>query len=135
MKPEPLNGTSVSKIKHRLVLPIQTRGSLGKSTEAIIRAEWMRQHGIPWKGYDLDVYNPTLHSTYPEEATLVEPSREPVADIIKILRKVNQTAVTVIDPQAHMNKTILSAIHSRRGPHGGCRAANGKGGADCLRSN
>jgi hypothetical protein len=110
MKPEPQNGTSVSKIKHRLVLPIQTRGSLGKSTEAIIRAEWMRQHGIPWKGYDLDVYNRTLHSTYPEEATLVEPSREPVADIIKILRKVNQIAVTVIDPQAHMNKTILSAI-------------------------
>jgi len=92
------------------VLPIQTRGSLGKSTEAIIRAEWMRQHNVPWKGYDLDVYNRTLSETYPEEVVLVEPSREPVGDIIKILRKVNQIAVTVIDPQAHMNRTILSAI-------------------------
>jgi hypothetical protein len=110
MKSDNPNGTSISKIKHRLVLPIQTRGSLGKSTEAIIRAEWMRQHRIPWKGYDLDVYNRTLSETYPDEATLVEPSREPVSDIIKILRKVNQVAVTVIDPQAHMNKTILSAI-------------------------
>ena len=110
MKSENPNGTSVPPIKHRLVLPIQTRGSLGKSTEAIIRAEWMRQHGIPWKGYDLDVYNRTLSDTYPEEVTLVEPGREPVADIIKILRKVTQIAVTVIDPQAHMNKTILSAI-------------------------
>jgi hypothetical protein len=110
MKSDNPNGTSISKIKHRLVLPIQTRGSLGKSTEAIIRAEWMRQHRIPWKGYDLDVYNRTLSETYPDEVTLVEPSREPVSDIIKILRKVNQVAVTVIDPQAHMNKTILSAI-------------------------
>jgi hypothetical protein len=109
MKPENSNGTS-QKIKHRLVLPIQTRGSLGKSTEAIIRAEWMRQNDVPWKGYDLDVYNRTLSITYPDEVTLVEPSREPVGDIIKILRKVNQIAVTVIDPQAHMNKTILSAI-------------------------
>lgn len=83
MKTENQNGTSTQKIKHRLVLPIQTRGSLGKSTEAIVRAEWMRQNSVPWKGYDLDVYNRTLSETYPEEVTLVEPSREPVADIIK----------------------------------------------------
>jgi len=110
MKSENQNGTSVRQIKHRLVLPIQTRGSLGKSLEAILRGEWMRQYGIPWKGYDLDVYNHTLSDTYPDEVTLVQPSREPVADIIKIMRKVNQVAVTVIDPQAHMNKIILSAI-------------------------
>jgi hypothetical protein len=70
----------------------------------------MRQNGISWKGYDLDVYNHTLSDTYPAEVTLVQPSREPVADIIKIMRKVNQVAVTVIDPQAHMNKIILSAV-------------------------
>jgi hypothetical protein len=110
MKSEHQNGTSVHQIKHRLVLPIQTRGSLGKSLEAILRGEWMRQYGIPWKGYDLDVYNHTLSDTYPEEVILVQPSREPVANIIKIMRKVNQVAVTVIDPQAHMNKIILSAI-------------------------
>jgi len=110
MKSENQNGTSVRRIKHRLVLPIQTRGSLGKSLEAILRGEWMRQYGIPWKGYDLDVYNHTLSDTYPDEVTLVQPSREPVADIIKIMRRVNQVAVTVIDPQAHMNKIILSAI-------------------------
>jgi hypothetical protein len=110
MKSENQNGISVRQIKHRLVLPIQTRGSLGKSLEAILRGEWMRQYGIPWKGYDLDVYNHTLSDTYPDEVTLVQPSREPVADIIKIMRKVNQVSVTVIDPQAHMNKIILSAI-------------------------
>jgi hypothetical protein len=110
MKSENPNGTSVSKIKHRLALTIQTRGHLGKSLVAIMAGEWMRQHGIPWKGYDLDVYNHTLSDTYPEEVILVEPSREPEADIIKILRKITHTGVTVIDPQAHMNKTILSAL-------------------------
>jgi hypothetical protein len=100
----------MSKIKHRLVLPIQTRGSLGKSTEAIIRAEWMRQNNVPWKGYDLDVYNRTLSETYPDEVTLVEPSREPVSDIIKILRKVNQIAQIDFPKfavQAHVRATVL----------------------------
>ena len=95
MKSENQNGTSVRQIKHRLVLPIQTRGSLGKSLEAILRGEWMRQYGIPWKGYDLDVYNHTLSDTYPDEVTLVQPSREPVADIIKIMRKVSQVKTPI----------------------------------------
>jgi len=48
--------------------------------------------GVPWKAYDLDVYNHTLSDTYPEEVTLVQPSRGGRADIIKIMRKVNQVA-------------------------------------------
>lgn len=110
MKLENPNTTSASEIKHRAVVPIQTRGGLGKSTVAISQCAWMDQHGIPWKGYDLDVFNRTLSSTYPDAVTQIEPSREPEADIIKILRKVTQIPVSVIDPQAHMNKTILSAM-------------------------
>jgi len=70
----------------------------------------MDQHGVPWRGYDLDVFNRTLSDTYPDAVTPIEPSREPEADIIKILRKVTQVPVSVVDPQAHMNKTILSAM-------------------------
>ena len=110
MNPENPNGTSTPKIKHRLVLPIQTRGGLGKSTVAISQCAWMDQHDVPWKGYDLDVFNRTLSGTYPDAVTQIEPSREPEADIIKILRKVTQISVSVIDPQAHMNKIILSAM-------------------------
>jgi hypothetical protein len=110
MKSENQNGTSTPKIKHRLILPIEGRGNIGKSTEAVLRAEWLRQNDVPWKGYDLDSANRTLSAVYPTEVSMIEPSREPVADVIKILRKVPQTAVTIVDPQAHMNKTILSAI-------------------------
>ncbi|HEY0256211.1 MAG TPA: hypothetical protein VGC39_02120, partial [Candidatus Methylacidiphilales bacterium] len=111
MKQKDQNGTSTS-IKHRLVVHIQPKGNLGKSTEAILRGEWMRQYEIPWKGYDLDADNHSFSETFPEEVTLVKPSREriEVGDVIKILRKVNQIPVTVIDPQAHMNNIILSAL-------------------------
>ena len=51
---------TTSEILHRLVVPIQTRGNLGKSTEAIARCEWMSQRGVLWKGYDLDAFNRTL---------------------------------------------------------------------------
>jgi hypothetical protein len=110
MKSENPNTTLLSEINHRLALTIQTRGGLGKSTEAICKGNWLDQHGVPWKGYDLDVFNRTLSTTFPDVVTLVETSREPEADIIKILRKVTQVPVTVIDPQAHMNKIILSAM-------------------------
>ena len=110
MKPESPNIISTSKIIHRAVVPIQTRGGLGKSTVAISQCAWMDHHGVPWNGYDLDVFNRTLSSTYPDAVTLVDPSREPEADIIKILRKITHVPVTVIDPQAHMNRIILSAM-------------------------
>jgi hypothetical protein len=110
MKTENPNTKLISEINHRLALTIQTRGGLGKSTEAICKGNWLDQYGVPWKGYDLDVFNRTLSTTFPDEVTLVETSREPEADIIKILRKVTQVPVTIIDPQAHMNKIILSAM-------------------------
>jgi hypothetical protein len=110
MKSENPNTKLISEINHRLALAIQTRGGLGKSMEAICKGNWLDQHGVPWKGYDLDVFNRTLSSTFPEAVTLIETSREPEADIIKILRKVTHVPVTVIDPQAHMNRIILSAM-------------------------
>ena len=102
--------TSISEIKHRLVVPIQTRGNIGKSTEAIARCEWMSQRQIEWKGYDLDGFNRTLSTTWPDEVTFVETSREPEGEIIRILRRITQAEVTVIDPSAHMNRTILKAF-------------------------
>ena len=110
MNPQDPNTTSTSEINHRLILPIQTRGGLGKSTVAVALCEWMRQRGVSWQGYDLDNFNRTLSTVYPDEITVVEMGREPEGDIIKILRNVAQEEVTMIDPSAHMNKTILSAF-------------------------
>jgi hypothetical protein len=101
---------TTSEILHRLVVPIQTRGNLGKSTEAIARCEWMTERGVAWRGYDLDAFNRTLSTTYPEEVVFVEPGPEPEGELIKIFRRLAQSEVTVIDPSAHMNRTILRAM-------------------------
>ena len=105
---------TTSEILHRLVVPIQTRGNLGKSTETIARCEWMTEHDIKWKGYDLDAFNRTLSTTYPEEVVFVEPGLEPEGELIKIFRGLAQSEVTVIDPSAHMNRTILRAMEMVR---------------------
>jgi len=105
---------TISEILHRLVVPIQTRGNLGKSTETIARCEWMSQRGVTWKGYDLDAFNRTLSTTYPEDVVFVEPGPEPEGELIKIFRSLAQSEVTVIDPSAHMNRTILRAMEMVR---------------------
>lgn len=108
------NDPTTSEILHRLVVPIQTRGNLGKSTEAIARCEWMTQRGVLWKGYDLDAFNRTLSTTYPKDVAFVEPGPEPEGELIKIFRCLANSEVTVIDPSAHMNRTILRAMEMVR---------------------
>ena len=105
---------TTSEILHRLVVSIQTRGNLGKSTEAIARCEWMTERSVTWRGYDLDAFNRTLSTTYPEEVAFVEPGPEPEGELIKIFRGLAQSEVTVIDPSAHMNRTILRAMEMVR---------------------
>jgi hypothetical protein len=56
----------------------------------------------------------TLSTTYPHEVVFVEPGPEPEGELIKIFRGLAQTEVTVIDPSAHMNRTILRAMEMVR---------------------
>ena len=104
---------TISEVLHRLAVPIQTRGNLGKSTEAIARCEWMSERGVTWRGHDLDAFNRTLSTTYPD-VVFVEPGQELEGELIKIFRSLAQTEVTVIDPSAHMNRTILRAMEMVR---------------------
>lgn len=104
-------------VRHRVVVPIQTRGGIGKSTEAIARACWMDQRDVDWQGYDLDAQNKTFSDNFPDQATLVPLAQnEPEGDVIRLLRKATFKEVTVIDPQAHMNHTILQALKLIRFP-------------------
>ena len=104
-------------VRHRVVVPIQTRGGIGKSTEAVARASWMEQRGVQWQGFDLDEQNRTFSDNFPGQATLVEVSpNEPEGDIIRLLRKATKAEVTAIDPRAHMNRTILQALNLIRFP-------------------
>ena len=114
-KPEPAPAKSTAEkpaISHRVVVPIQTRGGIGKSTEAIARASWMDQRDVKWQGFDLDSQNRSFSDNFPESAKLVQLApNEPEGDIIRLLRKATHAEVTSIDPQAHMNLTILQALN------------------------
>lgn len=103
-------------IRHRLVLPIQTRGNLGKSTEAIARCEWMNARKIQWRGFDLDASNRTLSTALPDQVSFVALSAEPHGQVVRILRGVTKADVTIIDPSAHMEQTILRAFRMVRFP-------------------
>jgi hypothetical protein len=98
------------EVKHRLVTPLQVRGNLGKSTEAIVRGEWMRARRIGWQGFDLDQDNRTLSLALPEEVQLVELSPEPVSDLVRLLRAAPKASVTTIDPRAHLHSLILETL-------------------------
>jgi len=113
---KPNENTTSTDILHRLVVPIQTRGNLGKSTEAIARCEWMNRRGVSWKGYDLDAFNRTLSTTYAGTVQFIEPGTEPEGELIKIFRQMTKAEVALVDPSAHMNKTILRAIQMVRLP-------------------
>jgi hypothetical protein len=74
----------------------------------------MSERGVSQKGYDLDAFNRTLSNTYPGDVVFVEPGPEPEGELIKIFRRVAQSDVIVIDPSAHMNRTILRAMEMVR---------------------
>lgn len=104
-------------INHRVVVPIQTRGGIGKSTEAIARASWMDQRDVKWQGFDLDSQNRSFSDNFPDATKLVQLTpNEPEGDIIRLLRRATHAEVTSIDPQAHMNLTILQALKLIRFP-------------------
>lgn len=102
---------TTAPVLHRVVLPIQTRGNIGKSTECIARSEWMNSRGVTWQGFDLDKANRTFSTTFPDATKLVELSNEPEGDLIRVFRSTRQAAVTTIDPQAHQNDVILRALN------------------------
>jgi hypothetical protein len=99
-------------IKHRLILPIQAKGNVGKSLEATARACWLNQRGIQWQGFDLDGDNRTLSRLFPEQTKLVplNGQADDLDELISILRKATATPVTLIDPRAHLDGQVIKAL-------------------------
>ena len=99
-------------IKHRLILPMQAKGNVGKSLETAARACWLNQRGIPWQGFDLDGDNRTLSRLFPGQTQLVplNGQAEDLDEIILILRKATAAPVTLIDPRAHLDSQLMKAL-------------------------
>jgi hypothetical protein len=99
---------------HRLILPLQSKGNLGKSIETTARACWLCQRDIDWQGFDLDADNKTLSRLFPDQVQLVPLTgrNDDQDEIVRILKKVSARPVTLIDPRAHLDGLLKSAIRA-----------------------
>ena len=100
--------------KHRLILPLQAKGNVGKSIETAARACWLNQRGIPWQGFDLDGDNKTLSRLFPGQAKLVPLTgqADDLDELISILRKTTAAPVTLVDPRAHLDAQLLQTLRT-----------------------
>ncbi len=100
-------------IKHRVTVPIQSKGNVGKSTEAMVRLGWMSARGLPWRAFDLDSDNRTL-SRAVSGVQMVELSEEPETDLIRLFRTIPESSLTLIDPRAHLSRVLLRSLEAVR---------------------
>jgi len=98
------------EIKWRLVLPLQTKGDLGKSFEAEAFCCYLEGRGIEWRGFDLDADNRSFSSRFPQQVVLAELGHEPADTIIGVLRRSGEAKVTRWDVRAHLSDAILKAV-------------------------
>jgi hypothetical protein len=100
--------------KHRLILPIQAKGNVGKTIEAAARACWLNERGIDWQGFDLDGDNKTLSRLFPAQTKLVPLSgqADDIDELIAILRKATAAPVTLVDPRAHLDTPVMKALRA-----------------------
>jgi hypothetical protein len=98
--------------KHRLILPMQAKGNMGKSIEAAARASWLNQRGIQWQGFDLDGDNRTLSRLFPGQVMLTPLNGQPedLDELISILRKTTAKPITLVDPRAHLDGQLIRAL-------------------------
>ncbi|MGO9585325.1 MAG: ATPase [Limisphaerales bacterium] len=98
--------------KHRLILPMQAKGNMGKSIEAAARACWLNQRSIQWQGFDLDGDNRTLSRLFPSQVRLMPLTgqADDLDELISILRKTTAQPVTLVDPRAHLDGQMMKAL-------------------------
>ena len=111
MQPNPMKS-----IHHRLIVPMQARGNVGKSTILGVIAGWLEQRGIEWHGFDLDPDHRSFARLFPENVALAPLGDEPEGDLIKLLRGCAGLPVTVIDPRAHLREILIRGFEMIRFP-------------------
>ena len=103
-------------ILHRLVLPLQRRGNLGKSTFLAALAQYCDQRAVGWKGYDLDPEHQSFSRLFPAQVALQGLSGEPESEILKIARACTGQSVTLVDPRAHLSDALVHSLEVLRFP-------------------
>lgn len=103
-------------VTHRLLVPVQARGNVGKSTILNALAGWLEQRAVAWRGFDLDPDHRSFERCFPATVTWQPLGEEPEGDLIKLLRSCTANPVTVLDPRAHLNEIVLRSWEMIRFP-------------------
>jgi hypothetical protein len=98
----------------RVLMPIQAKGDVGKSTELMAAASWLDKKGVVWRGFDLDDHNQTFSRVFPEKVSLVTLGRELEDDIIGVFKQTGKAPITLIDPRAHQSQDLLRTMEMIR---------------------
>jgi hypothetical protein len=106
----------MKSIHHRLIVPMQARGNVGKSTALGALGGWLEQHAVQWRGFDLDPDHRSFARLFPENVALAPLGDEPEGDLIKLLRGCVGLPVTVIDPRAHLSEILIRGFEMIRFP-------------------
>ena len=96
-------------MKKRLILPLQAKGNLGKTTEISTRACWLNKREVPWVGYDLDPEQGRFSKIFPKTIKIHQ-SATNTDDLIGIFKTALLNELTIVDPQAHIDHLIVQAI-------------------------
>jgi hypothetical protein len=97
--------------ERRLIVPLQAKGTIGKSTTISLIAEYLEQIGENWRGFDLDERNNELVRMFPEKVRSVPlANEEHIDNVARILAHGLTSNVVILDPQAFTDQLLRGAL-------------------------
>lgn len=105
-----------ANVTHRLILPLQKRGNLGKSTATALFSQYCDQRNVSWQGFDLDPDHRSFSRLFPDKVVLRELADEPETEMLKIARACAEIPVVLVDPRAHLADSLIRGLEMIRLP-------------------
>lgn len=100
--------------ERRLIVPLQAKGTIGKSTTMSLIAEYLEQIGEDWRGFDLDERNNEFVRMF-EAGNRVKSvplaNEEHIDNVARILAHGLTSNVVLLDPQAFTDQLLRDALH------------------------
>lgn len=73
-------------------------------------AQFLEAASVPWQGFDLDADHRSLSRNFPGKVELAPLGEEPVGDLLKLFRKIEDLPVSLVDPRAHLGEHFMEAL-------------------------
>lgn len=99
--------------ERRLIVPLQAKGTIGKTTTISLIAEYLEQIGEDWRGFDLDERNNEFVRMFEEKGSVKSvplANEEHIDNVARILAHGMTSNVVILDPQAFTDKLLRDAL-------------------------